>query len=119
MKTKITYPDWTTTAYLAMSRAEDSKRPVWHWYTRDPDDQLILCLTVEITSALCSPDGAACNEGNRRAAWSNALAFAEHLWRGAPCQEYVVMYRPEDPITGHETVCVCRRLNALAESRND
>ena len=50
-------------------------------------------------------------EEDRRAAWTNALAFAEQLWRGGTHREFVVMFRPENPNVGREAVCIYRRLH--------
>ena len=123
MKTKITFPDWTNPVYMMISRTEDGKRPVWSEYTRDPDDLLLLRVTVEIAGGSClferfenkAAEEAAHIEGNRRAAWRNALAFAEQLWRAASHREYVVHFRPENPNVGREAVCVYQRLKQLAE----
>lgn len=125
MKPKITFPDWTDPAYMLISRGgADGKRPVWSGYTRDPDDLLSLRVTVEIAGGSClferfeskAAEEAARVERDRQAAWRNALAFAEQLWRAAPHREYVVMFRPENPNVGREAVCVCQRLKPLAES---
>lgn len=123
MKPKIMFPDWTAPAYMMISRAEDGKRPIWSGYTRDPDDLLSLRVTVEIAGGSClferfesrAAAEAARIESNRRAAWRNALAFAEQLWRDAPHREYVVNFRPENPNVGREAVCVSQRLKPLTE----
>lgn len=125
MKQKITFPNWTAPAYMMISSGgEDGKRPVWSGYTRDPDDLLSLRVTVEIAGGSClferfeskEAAEAARIESDRRAAWRNALAFAEQLWRAAPNREYVVHFRPENPNVGREAVCVYQRLKPMAEN---
>ena len=117
MKTKIKFPDWTAPAYMMISRAEDGKRPVWSSYTRGPDDLLLLRVTVEIAGGSClferfesnEEEEAACRESSRRAAWRNALTFAEQLWKAAPHRNYVVCFRPDSP-AGRKAVCVCQQV---------
>lgn len=122
MKAKMKFPDWTGPAYMLISRSDDGKRHVWSGYERDPDDLLSLRVTVEIAGGSYlfeqfeskAAEEAARIESNRRAAWRNALAFAEQLWRAAPHREYVVHFRPENPNVGREAVCVCQRLKPMA-----
>lgn len=122
MKQKITFPDWTAPAYVMISRGgADGKRPVWSGYTPDTDDLLSLRVTVEIAGGSClferfeskAAEEAARVERDRQAAWRNALAFAEQLWRAAPHREYVVHSRPENSNVGREAVSVSQRLNRL------
>ena len=121
MKKKITFPDWTSPAAVTITRdGKDGKRPAWSEYAQAADDLLSLRVTVEIAGghpALFARYGtaeaaeAARLEEDRRAAWTNALAFAEHLWRGGTHREFVVMFRPENPNVGREAVCIYRRLH--------
>ena len=53
-------------------------------------------------------------EEDRRAAWTNARAFAEQLWRGGAHREFVVAFRPENPNVGREAVCIYRRLPQIS-----
>ena len=119
MKKKITFPDWTSPAAVTITRGgKDGKRPVWSKYTQDPAEWLSLRVTLEIAGGSVlfetfdsrEEEEAARLEANRRAAWRNAFAFAEQLWRAAPHHEYVVSFRPENPNIGPEAVCVSRRL---------
>ena len=119
MKRKITFPDWTSPAAVTITRGgKDGKRPVWSEYAQDPAEWLSLRATLAIAGGSVlfetfdsrEEEEAARLEANRRAAWRNAFAFAEQLWRAAPHHEYVVSFRPENPNIGPEAVCVSRRL---------
>ncbi len=120
MKKKITFPDWTGTACMIVSKGgKDGKRPVWSEYRQTEEDFLSLRVTVEIAGGFPvvfaqhmrqEEIEAARLEEDRRAAWTNALAFAEQLWRGGTHREFVVMFRPESPNMGREAVCIFRRL---------
>lgn len=120
MKKKITFPDWTSPAAVKITRGgKDGNRPVWSEYTQDPTEYLSLRATVEIAGGhpafferyeTIEAAEAARKERCRRTAWTNALAFAEHLWRGATHREFVVMFHPENPNVGREVVCIYRRL---------
>lgn len=124
MKKKITFPDWTGPAAVTITRGgKDGKRPVWSEYTQDPADWLSLRVTVEIAGGhpqlfaryeTAEAAQAARLEEDRRAAWENAVAFAEQLWRGGTHREFVVMFRPENPNVGREAVCIYRRLHSPA-----
>lgn len=119
MKKKIEFPDWTAPACMMVSSGrKGGNRPVWSKYTQTEGDLLSLRVTVEIAGGFHSvfaryetPEEkeAARLEEDRRAAWTNALAFAEQLWSGGTYKEFVVMFRPENPNVGPEAVCVFRR----------
>lgn len=114
---KNKFPDWSGPAGVMISRSEDKGRAVWSEYEKSGDDWLALRVTVEIAGGSClferfeskEAEEKARIESNRRTAWRNAIAFAEQLWRAAPHREYVVLFRPENPI-GREVVCICQRL---------
>ncbi len=119
MKRKIKFPDWTSWAGVTITRGGgDRVRAVWSEYAQDPAEWLSLRATLEIAGGSVlfqafdskEAEDAARLEANRRAAWRNALVFAEQLWRAAPHHEYVVAFRPENPNVGPEAVCVYRRL---------
>ena len=120
MKRKITFPDWTSPAAVTITRGgtKDKPRAVWGTYTEEPAEWLSLRATLAIAGGSVlfetfnseGEEEAARLEANRRAAWRNAFAFAEQLWRAAPHHEYVVSFRPENPNIGPEAVCVSRRL---------
>ena len=120
MKKKITFPDWTSQAAVTITRGgtKDKPRAVWGTYTEEPAEWLSLRVTLEIAGGSVlfetfdsrEEEEAARLEANRRAAWRNAFAFAEQLWRAAPHHEYVVSFRPENPNIGPEAGCVSRRL---------
>ena len=120
MKRKITFPDWTSPAAVTIPRGgtKDKPRAVWGTYTEEPAEWLSLRATLAIAGGSVlfetfdsrEEEEAARLEANRRAAWRNAFAFAEQLWRAAPHHEYVVSFRPENPNIGPEAVCVSRRL---------
>ncbi len=120
MKKKITFPDWTGPAAVTITRGgtKDKPRAVWGTYTEEPAEWLSLRATLAIAGGSVlfetfdsrEEEEAARLEANRRAAWRNAFAFAEQLWRAAPHHEYVVSFRPENPNIGPEAVCVSRRL---------
>ena len=124
MKKKITFPDWTGPAYMIVSSdGKDGKRPVWNEYTKEADDLLSLRVTVEIKGGLYLPFTRHMSreaveaerlEEDRRAAWTNARAFAEQMWKTATHREYVVMFRPESPNVGREAVCVYQRLPQIS-----
>ncbi len=117
MKEKIKFPDWTAPAYLMISRRDDEK-PVWREYTRNYDDLLFLRVTVEIAGGSYlfekfeskEAEEAARVERDRRAAWCNAIRFAEQMHANAPHREYIVLFRPENINVGHEAVCIYQRL---------
>ena len=126
MKRKITFPDWTSPAGVTITRGgADNARAVWSEYQQDPAEWLSLRVTVEIAGGSVlfetfdsrEEEEAARLEANRRAAWRNALAFAEQLWRAAPHHEYVVSFRPENPNVGPEAVCIYRRLFPYSAER--
>lgn len=127
MKRKITFPDWTSPAAVTITRGgtKDKPRAVWSEYTQDPAEWLSLRVTLEIAGGSVlfetfdsrEEEEAARLEANRRAAWRNALAFAEQLWRAAPHHEYVVSFRPENPNVGPEAVCISRRLFPYSAER--
>ena len=120
MKKKITFPDWTSPAAVTITRGGTKDKPsaVWGTYTEEPAEWLSLRATLAIAGGSVlfetfdsrEEEEAARLEANRRAAWRNAFAFAEQLWRAAPHHEYVVSFRPENPNIGPEAVCVSRRL---------
>ena len=120
MQRKITFPDWTSPAAVTITRGgtKDKPRAVWGTYTEEPAEWLSLRATLAIAGGSVlfetfdsrEEEEAARLEANRRAAWRNAFAFAEQLWRAAPHHEYVVSFRPENPNIGPEAVCVSRRL---------
>lgn len=119
MKKKITFPDWTSPAAVAITRGgKDGKRPVWSEYTKDPADFLSLRVTLEIAGGSTffetfdseEARDTAYTERSRQTTWRNALAFAEHLWGVAQHREYVVMFRPENPNVGREAICIYQRL---------
>ena len=120
MKRKITFPDWASPAAVTITRGgtKDKPRAVWGTYTEEPAEWLSLRATLAIAGGSVlfetfdsrEEEEAARLEANRRAAWRNAFAFAEQLWRAAPHHEYVVSFRPENPNIGPEAVCVSRRL---------
>lgn len=124
MKKKIEFPDWTGPACMMITGGgKDGKRPVWCEYTQTESDLLSLRVTVEIAGGFPSiftryetPEAkeAARLEEDRRAAWTNALAFAEQLWRGGTHRDFVVMFRPENPNVGPEAVCIFRRIEPTA-----
>ncbi|MBD5117606.1 MAG: hypothetical protein HDT37_00530 [Clostridiales bacterium] len=126
MKKKITFPDWTGPAGVTITRAsKDKPRAVWGEYTEEPAEWLSLRATLEIAGGSVlfetfdsrEEEEAARLEADRRAAWRNALAFAEQLWRAAPHHEYVVLFRPKNPNVGPEAVCICRRLFPYSAER--
>ena len=127
MKKKITFPDWTSPAAVTITRGgtKDKPRAVWSEYTQDPAEWLSLRVTLAIAGGSVlfetfdsrEEEEAARLEANRRAAWRNALVFAEQLWRGAPHHEYVVSFRPENPNVGPEAVCISRRLFPYSAER--
>ena len=98
MKKKITFPDWTSPAAVTITRGgtKDKPRAVWSEYTQDPAEWLSLRVTLEIAGGSVlfetfdsrEEEEAARLEANRRAAWRNALVFAEQLWRAAPHHEF-------------------------------
>ena len=102
MKRKITFPDWTSPAAVTITRGgtKDKPRAVWGTYTEEPAEWLSLRVTLEIAGGSVlfetfdsrEEEEAARLEANRRAAWRNAFAFAEQLWRAAPHHEYVVSF---------------------------
>ena len=124
MKKKNTFPDWTGPACMIVSSGgNDGKRPVWNEYTRAEDDFLSLRVTVEIKGGLYLPFTQHMSreaveaerlEEDRRAAWKNARAFAEQLWKAATHREFVVMFRPENQNVGREAVCVYQRLPQIS-----
>ena len=121
MKKKITFPDWTSPAAVTITRGgtKDKPRAVWGTYTEEPAEWLSLRATLAIAGGSVlfetfdsrEEEEAARLEANRRAAWRNALVFAEQLWRGGTHREFVVMFRPENPNVGREAVCIYRRLH--------
>lgn len=127
MKKKITFPDWTSPAGMTITRGggKDKPRAVWGEYTEEPAEWLSLRATLEIAGGSVlfetfdsrEEEEAARLEADRRAAWRNALAFAEQLWRAAPHHEYVVLFRPENPNVGPEAVCISRRLFPYSAER--
>ena len=127
MKKKITFPDWTSPAAVTITHREtkDKPRAIWSEYTQDPAEWLSLRVTLEIAGGSVlfetfdskDEEEAARMEANRRAAWRNAIVFAEQLWRGAPHHEYVVSFRPENPNVGPEAVCISRRLFPYSAER--
>lgn len=127
MKKKITFQDWTSPAAVTITRGgtKDKPRAVWGTYTEEPAEWLSLRVTLEIAGGSVlfetfdsrEEEEAARLEANRRAAWRNALAFAEQLWRAAPHHEYVVSFRPENPNVGPEAVCIYRRLFPYSAER--
>ena len=120
MKKKITFPDWTSPAAVTITRGgtKDKPRAVWGTYTEEPAEWLSLRATLAIAGGSVlfetfdsrEEEETARLEANRRAAWRNALVFAEQLWRAAPHHEYVVSFRPKNSNIGPEAVCVSRRL---------
>ena len=120
MKRKITFPDWTSPAAVTITRGgtKDKPRAVWGTYTEEPAEWLSLRATLAIAGGSVlfetfdsrEEEETARLEANRRAAWRNALVFAEQLWRAAPHHEYVVSFRPKNSNIGPEAVCVSRRL---------
>ena len=127
MKKKITFPDWTSPAAVTITRGgtKDKPRAVWGTYTEEPAEWLSLRATLAIAGGSVlfetfdsrEEEEAARLEANRRAAWRNAFAFAEQLWRAAPHHEYVVSFRPENPNIGPEAVCVSRRLSPYSAEK--
>lgn len=119
----IGFPDWSGPAGVMISRSKDKSRAVWSEYEKSDDDWLSLRVTVEIAGGLHlferfenkEAEEAARIENNRRTAWRNAIAFAEQLWRAAPHREYIVLFRPENPI-GREVICICQRLECAERS---
>ena len=121
MKRKITFPDWTSPAAVTITRGgtKDKPRAVWGTYTEEPAEWLSLRATLAIAGGSVlfetfdsrEEEETARLEANRRAAWRNALVFAEQLWRGGTHREFVVMFRPENPNVGREAVCIYRRLH--------
>lgn len=121
---KSAFPDWTGPAYMIVSSGgKDGKRPVWKPYQKEEQDLLSLRVTVEIAggfpvlfSQSMSREAVEAErlEGDRRAAWTNALAFAEQLWRDGTHKEFVVAFRPKNPNVGPETVCIYRRLRPIS-----
>lgn len=120
MKKILSFPDWTGTAGLSITRQkENDKRPRWRTYERtDGDNSLYLRVTLEIAGGSVlfedfdneEARAAALLERSRRVTWQNAAAFAEQLWRAAPHREYVVLFRPENPNVGREAICIYQRL---------
>lgn len=126
MKRKIKFPDWTSPAAVTITRGgADNVRAVWGEYTQDPAEWLSLRATLEIAGGsvlfemfdTAEAERAARLESDRRAAWRNALVFAEQLWRAAPHHEYVVAFRPENPSVGREAICIYRRLFPVSAER--
>ena len=127
MKKKITFPASTSPAAVTITRGgtKDKPRAVWGTYTEEPAEWLSLRATLAIAGGSVlfetfdsrEEEEAARLEANRRAAWRNAFAFAEQLWRAAPHHEYVVSFRPENPNIGPEAVCVSRRLFPYSAER--
>lgn len=126
MKQKsFNYPDWSNPVGQIITRADNAgRKSVWKEYQQDDKDELSLYVTVEITGSVYMPfeqfsssaeRDAEWKERDRRGAWRNALAFAEHLWKNAPHRDYVVMYRPENPDNPYirEGVYIYRRLPPL------
>ena len=121
MKRKITFPDWTSPAAVTITRGgtKDKPRAVWGTYTEEPAEWLSLRVTLEIAGGSVlfetfdsrEEEEAARLEANRRAAWRNALAFAEQLWRAAQHREYTVLFMPESKATGRERICIYQRLS--------
>lgn len=119
MKKEIQFPDWTGPAAVIITRSDaDSRKPAWSEYAQDSSEWLSLRVTLEIAGGSIlfqtfdSPEAAkaARLESDRRAAWRNALAFAEQLWSHAIHHDYVVAFRPENPNIRREAVCIYRRL---------
>lgn len=112
MKKKIVFPDWTGPACMMITGGgKNGKRPVWCEYTQTESDLLSLRVTVEIAGGFPSiftryetPEAkeAARLEEDRRAAWTNALDFAEQLWRGGTHRDFVVMFRQETRTWGRK-----------------
>lgn len=123
-KKKSAFPDWTGPAYMIVtSGGKDGKRPVWKPYQKEEQDLLSLRVTVEIAggfpvlfSQKMSREAVEAErlEEDRRAAWTNALAFAEQLWKSGTHREFVVAFRPENPNVGPEAVCIYRRLPPIS-----
>lgn len=122
MKKKITFPDWSSPAGVTITRnGKEKPRAVWGEYTEEPSEWLSLRATLEIAGGSIlfetfdsrEDEEAARLEADRRAAWRNALTFAELLWQAAPHHEYVVLFRPKNSNVGPEAVCIYRRLFPL------
>jgi len=123
MKREIKFPDWAGPAAGIITRnGSDGKGATWSEYTQEPSEWLSLRVTLEIAGGSVlfqtfdSPEAenTARLESTRRAAWRNALAFAEQLWSHATHHDYVVAFRPENPNIGREAVCIyCRLFPAL------
>lgn len=125
MKKKTTFPDWTAPAYMIVSSGgKDGKHPVWTSYQNEEQDLLSLRVTVEIAGGFpvlfskgMSWEAVEAErlEEDRRAAWTNALAFAEQLWRTGTHREFVVAFRPKNPNVGPEAICIYQRLRPILE----
>ena len=96
MKRKITFPEWLS---LRVTLEIAGGSVLFETFNSEGEEE------------------AARLEANRRAAWRNALVFAEQLWRAAPHHEYVVSFRPENPNVGPEAVCIYRRLFPYSAER--
>lgn len=112
------YPDWNNPVDILISRSNGGKRIARSEYTQSPKDILSLRVTVEIAGGAVlferfeseEAKNAAYLEENRRAAWRNAIRFAEQLWKTEPSREYVVSFRTENANVGCEAVCIYRRI---------
>lgn len=126
-KNDFGYPNGKKQVCLMIAREDTAgRRATWSEYQPTDADALSLCVAVEVKGSVYMPFGsfkspaerdAAWKDRDRRAAWRNALAFAEQLWKTAPHRSYIVMYKPQDAGDPYskEIICIYQKLPPLAE----
>ena len=126
-KNDFGYPNGEKQVSLMISREDTAgRKAAWKEYQPNDADALALCVTVEVKGSVYMPfesfkspaeRDAAWKERDRRAAWRNALAFAEYLWKTAPHRSYIVMYKPQDANDPYskEGIYIYQKLPPLVE----